>query len=38
MISKISVIPGGNTDDDVLEFEFGTPDVAISPFRMPDAT
>ncbi|KVN29702.1 hypothetical protein WJ63_10380 [Burkholderia pyrrocinia] len=38
MISKVTVIPGGNADDDMLEFEFGPPDPAIHPFRMPQAS
>lgn len=37
MISKVTVIPGGDADDDVLEFEFGQPDPAIHSFRMPKA-
>jgi hypothetical protein len=37
MISKVTVVPGED-DDDVLEFEFGAPDVVISPFRMPQNT
>jgi len=35
MITRVTVIPGGDTDDDTLEFEFGPADPAISPFRMP---
>lgn len=35
MISKVTIVPGGETDDDTIEFEFGPPDVAISPFRAP---
>ncbi len=35
MISKVTIVSGGETDDDTVEFEFGPPDVAISPFRMP---
>jgi hypothetical protein len=35
MITKVTVISGGDTDDDTLEFEFGPEDPAISPFRMP---
>ncbi|WP_157660605.1 hypothetical protein [Burkholderia ubonensis] len=38
MISKVTVIPGGNSDDDMLEFEFGPPDPAIHPFRIPQAS
>lgn len=34
MISKVTIVPGED-DDDTLEFEFGPPDVVISPFRMP---
>lgn len=37
MISKVTVIPGGDADDDTLEFEFGQPDPAIHPFQMPKA-
>ena len=32
MIKTIRVEPGGDKDDDWLEFEFGAPDPAVSPF------
>lgn len=32
MIKTIRVEPGGDEDDDWLEFEFGAPDPAVSPF------
>lgn len=35
MITKVTVVPGGDTDDDTLEFEFGPADPAISLFRLP---
>jgi hypothetical protein len=35
MITRVTVVPGGGTDDDTLEFEFGPADPSISPFRMP---
>ncbi|MGS1126295.1 hypothetical protein ACVCL3_04800 [Rhodanobacter sp. UC4437_H4] len=38
MISKVTVVPGGDADDDTLEFEFGQPDPAIHSFRMPKAS
>lgn len=37
MISKVTVIPGGDVDDDTLEFEFGQPDPAIHFFQLPKA-
>ncbi|SEV96562.1 hypothetical protein [Luteibacter sp. 329MFSha] len=35
MIKTVTVVPGEGRDDDDLEIEFGQPDPAISPFRMP---
>lgn len=35
MISKVTVIPGGDADDDTLEFEFGQPDPCIDSIRIP---
>ncbi|TPG47668.1 hypothetical protein EAH75_12645 [Rhodanobacter glycinis] len=37
MISKVTVVSGGDADDDTLEFEFGQSDPAFHSFRMPKA-
>ena len=36
MIKTVHVEYGGNKDDDWLEFEFGAPDAAFSPFVVPE--
>lgn len=35
MFERVVVTPGGDEDDDWIEFEFGEPDPAITPFQAP---